>query len=123
MRSLAGILLLTLYLVALLKPVAPLIEYAVNKDYIAKVLCINKDKPKMHCNGKCYLNKQLKKANDEEKEKPLPVRIKWNDYPIGFVEILAFKFSSSYIKNQVSIYLSAFLPSGFSTEIFHPPKD
>jgi len=47
----------------------PYIEYAVFKDYIAKNLCINKDKPKSCCQGKCYLEKQLKKSaetNDTE---------------------------------------------------------
>ena len=50
-----------LYFTALVQPYLPLINYSVNKDYIAKVLCVNKDKPRMHCNGKCHLKKQLDK--------------------------------------------------------------
>jgi len=38
--------------------------YELNKDYIAKNLCENRDKPQMKCCGKCYLRKQLKKAED-----------------------------------------------------------
>jgi len=41
-------------------------DYFINKDYIAKYLCINKDKLKMNCCGKCYLNKQLKKQDKQE---------------------------------------------------------
>ena len=37
------------------------IGFKLNQTYIAEVLCINKDKPEMGCNGKCHLNKQLKK--------------------------------------------------------------
>lgn len=44
------------------------VNYALNKEYIAKTLCENKAKPKMHCNGKCHLKKQLEKQ--EKKEKP-----------------------------------------------------
>lgn len=46
------------------RPLIPLAEYAVNYDYISQVLCINKNKPDLHCNGKCYLGKELAKTND-----------------------------------------------------------
>lgn len=36
--------------------------YELNKDYIAKNLCENRNKPEMKCCGKCYLRKQLKKV-------------------------------------------------------------
>ncbi|MGZ3940520.1 MAG: hypothetical protein ACXVBK_17245 [Flavisolibacter sp.] len=40
-------------------------EYKMNKDFIAKNLCINKVRPKIHCNGKCQMMKRLA---EEEKE-------------------------------------------------------
>ena len=40
-------------------------EYNLNKDFIAKNLCINKSRPKMHCNGKCQMMKRLA---EEEKQ-------------------------------------------------------
>lgn len=46
------------------RPVLPYIEYAVFKDYIAKNLCINRDKPKSCCEGKCHLEKQIEKSNE-----------------------------------------------------------
>ncbi|WP_246008754.1 hypothetical protein [Chryseobacterium lactis] len=57
-------ILFTLYMV--LRPLVPVVEYAVNYDYIKNVLCVNKSKPELHCNGKCYLSKELAKANDTE---------------------------------------------------------
>ncbi|MBS1585918.1 MAG: hypothetical protein JSS82_10290 [Bacteroidetes bacterium] len=33
--------------------------YKLNKNYIAKKYCVNKNKPAMKCCGKCYLQKQL----------------------------------------------------------------
>lgn len=51
----------------LFKPFFPVVEYAVNFDYISKVLCINQDKPEMDCKGKCYLKKQIAKSSDVEK--------------------------------------------------------
>ncbi|WP_193364332.1 hypothetical protein [Myroides injenensis] len=51
------------------RPVVPLIDYAVNYEYISTVLCVNKDIPEMHCNGQCYLMKQLAQAVKEEQGK------------------------------------------------------
>ena len=41
-------------------------NYLLNKEYISKNFCENRDKPKMHCNGKCHLMKQLQKQNKKE---------------------------------------------------------
>ncbi len=40
--------------------------YHANKDYIARVLCQNRDKPQLHCDGKCYLAKKLKASQDRQ---------------------------------------------------------
>ncbi|MCS3531055.1 hypothetical protein [Chryseobacterium sp. JUb7] len=55
---------LTLFVV--FRPLVPLVEYAVNYDYISEVLCINKSNPELHCNGKCYVSKQIAKTNDAD---------------------------------------------------------
>jgi hypothetical protein len=42
------------------------------RDYVARVLCINRDKPQLQCNGKCHLAKQLKAADlAEQKQQPV----------------------------------------------------
>jgi hypothetical protein len=48
------------------KPIFPVMDYAINYDYISKVLCINKDKPELKCNGKCHLMKELAKTEDDK---------------------------------------------------------
>jgi hypothetical protein len=41
-------------------------SYYIQKDYIAKNLCENRNKPQMHCEGKCCLKKRLaKEAKDQ----------------------------------------------------------
>jgi hypothetical protein len=42
------------------------IYYHLNKSYITQQLCVNKNNPSLHCNGHCYLAKQLKKAEEQE---------------------------------------------------------
>jgi hypothetical protein len=40
--------------------------FELNKDYIAANLCENRDKPQLHCNGKCYFMKKIKQAEQKE---------------------------------------------------------
>ncbi len=47
----------------------PIIEYLVDYKYISEVLCINKEKPKMQCHGKCYLKKELAETTKEKSDK------------------------------------------------------
>ncbi|GAB2976027.1 hypothetical protein GCM10027049_08440 [Mucilaginibacter puniceus] len=41
--------------------------FELNKKYIAATLCENRDKPQLHCNGKCYFMKKINQANEKEK--------------------------------------------------------
>ena len=42
-----------------------------NRDYIAANLCENRARPQLHCDGKCYLAKQLAKESDHNDKNPL----------------------------------------------------
>ena len=70
----------------MLKPVEPILQYCFNYNYIVEVLCVNKDKPRLNCNGKCYLRKQLQKQNDDNSPTKTQ-NIQLKNYPIGFIEI------------------------------------
>src|SRR5687767_3279293 len=59
-------ILLVVYIANPFKLALPYLNYQVNYEYISTVLCENKDKPDMQCEGKCHLNKELKKAAEEE---------------------------------------------------------
>ncbi len=53
-----------------------LIWYWANQKYIAAELCVNRDKPKMHCNGQCVLMQRLKAAEQEQRNAmEFPLRI------------------------------------------------
>jgi hypothetical protein len=41
--------------------------FRANQKYIVTTLCENKNKPWMHCNGKCYLVKKLKQLEERQK--------------------------------------------------------
>ena len=91
-----GIFFYLLYLLAMVRPLVPIIEYHANYDYIANVLCENRDKPYLECNGKCYLEKPLKKANhnDHDHKSTVP-QINFDDYPITPLDQFNHQISSS----------------------------
>lgn len=108
----------------LLKPILPVIEYAVNYEYISKVLCVNKDKPKMQCNGKCHLMKELAKASENEKPLSSDKKIASQEFETLFLEeIKTIKFSPIYFYNKRKINSNYsnlyFYVNGCS--VFHPP--
>ena len=43
-----------------------ILEFQINRDYIAKNLCVNRAKPLSCCAGKCYLKKKI--ATDESQQ-------------------------------------------------------
>ena len=45
-------------------------NYQLHKERITELFCVNKAKPQLHCNGKCHLARQLRKAADEESKAP-----------------------------------------------------
>jgi hypothetical protein len=108
----------------LIKPAIPVLDYIVNYGYITKALCINKEKPKLKCNGKCYLMKELAKASESEKPISSNKKTTSQEQEILFLEdIKAFKITSitsiaSKLTNcnysNIYLYLN-------SNSVFRPP--
>ncbi|KMQ68201.1 hypothetical protein ACM39_10160 [Chryseobacterium sp. FH2] len=120
MNSICSIFL-TLFVV--FRPLVPLVKYAVNYDYISKVLCINKSNPELHCNGKCYLSKELAKANDTDSS-PLN-KVKNSGQKLLDIYILPEitkinKTEKSFFSNFGFLYKTAY-SFLFLKNIFRPP--
>lgn len=107
----------------MLRPVAPVLDYCFNYQYIVTQLCVNKDKPQLKCNGKCYLMQQLLKQGKEDQESKKTSRIQLENYPIGFVMFLRLKKQPSLVY-QEAVNTFYFNPYQFLEvrEHFHPPS-
>ncbi len=117
-------ILFLLALFMLLKPVLPVLEYVVNYEYISKVLCINKAKPKLECNGKCQLMKEMAKASESETPISSNKKIASHEVEILFFEeIKSFKIASIYfVKKQIVNNIYSDLYSYLnSNSVFRPP--
>lgn len=118
------VLLFSLALFILFKPLFPVVEYAFNYEYIVTELCINKETPIIGCNGKCYLMSEL--ANSAETEKPLTDKKE----VIKELELLFYQSFKvfSYVKPLIfqnivwSSYYSNLYTYLNKHSIFHPPS-
>ena len=98
------------------------LDYEVRKEYITKVLCINKDKPELQCNGKCVLSQKLEQAKEHE-EIPLDVSGKL-ELSFFFNACLLFEFNNTSfeIDSSQTISVLTFLSVGHLIDVFHPPQ-
>jgi hypothetical protein len=96
-------------------------KYSLNKDFISTVLCENKAKPILKCNGKCHLKKELQKEEKKENSPSNNVKEKFEIQFFCSVEkanqplqaIPQEKLISNYLFSNSSKHLAA---------IFHPPQ-
>ncbi|OON67269.1 hypothetical protein B0919_19280 [Hymenobacter sp. CRA2] len=51
-------------------------DYALHKERITQLFCVNKDKPQLHCNGKCHLRRQLAQSAAEKKTPDRATKLK-----------------------------------------------
>jgi hypothetical protein len=68
LKRCVAILLIIVLTVSSFQPFLVYAGFKINQRYIAKTLCINRSRPWMHCNGRCYFMRKLKAAEENEKK-------------------------------------------------------
>ncbi|PJJ64210.1 hypothetical protein CLV73_2568 [Chryseobacterium geocarposphaerae] len=104
-----------------IRPVLPLINYAVNYDYIVKNLCEKRNIPQSTCKGKCYVEKELAKT-EKQSNNSQNIKITGLDVFLS-QEILSFSDKNQFdipIKSPSSDYSKSHTSEYFA-RIFHPP--
>lgn len=98
-----------------------LISYLINKNYITRTLCENRTDKSKHCNGKCYLMKQLKQQ-DKQQQSSTP------GAPVHQEEIImdmpwhSLLLALNVQSVSANIYpASSHYHSRNGSDIFHPP--
>lgn len=98
-----------------------LLNFEIHRKAITALFCINKEKPEMECDGKCYLKKQI--TADEESH---------SDTSQSRVELIVLVFTIASLETDdltqfttPVIHNSNYIIPHFSSEvssIFHPPQ-
>ena len=118
-RNFIALLLVTLFLVQSFTRTFIYLNYQANKDYISNVLCENKAKKEMHCEGKCHLKKELQK---EDKKESTPTGSSKEKFEITLFN----SFHKQEIVFETALPNSQFLYTLFLSEkhltpVFQPP--
>src|ERR1700761_5629855 len=66
----SALLLLLAFMATTFSKAVTVVGFYANQDYIAKNLCVNRDKPQMRCNGRCQLCKRLATEDNQDKRAP-----------------------------------------------------
>ncbi|MBY0244035.1 MAG: hypothetical protein K2Q03_01130 [Sphingobacteriaceae bacterium] len=96
------------------------VGYKINQKYIVEKFCVNKAKPQLRCEGKCYLANKIKKAIEKEQKQQeeslksqLQIIVPNTNFSFNF-------YSLEEIYKPVPICIGSAQTSKFG--IFHPPK-
>ena len=95
------------------------LNFTIHQEFFASI-CTNKDKPEMHCNGKCHLKKQIKQHEEQKSDTKKRSQKKFELF-IKCLDIIKEKQFVSNLKHSISYTETLHLSQYFSS-IFHPPK-
>ncbi|GLU54418.1 hypothetical protein Dfri01_38790 [Dyadobacter frigoris] len=100
------------------------LDFEIRRDYIVANLCVNRDKPILLCNGKCYLTKRVKDAREKEERQAENDYLSHLLYQVMDNRTLVFNALQnpfelrSFVQYQFNPSLTARNPA---SDIFHPP--
>lgn len=99
-----------------------LMQFKVAQDQIAKTICVQRAEINNTCNGRCELQKSLKKYEDNEKRMDNS-NLKEKTELVYTADTLEYAVISSLVFQKQRTTVSHFSenPVRFSTAVFHPP--
>ncbi|WP_431123365.1 hypothetical protein [Flagellimonas flava] len=110
----------------MVRPLWPVVEYVANYDYIVTVLCENKEKPQLQCNGKCYLAKQLEKSAEQDEQNPFGEHNPNTEiqHPVFFQTLLITGLGTQFSNTSKAKFTGTplLLSNLFVVEISQPPE-
>lgn len=101
------------------------LNYYANQSEIAELFCINKEKPKLECDGKCHLATQISKIETEEENTPFtPNTINYNLEVLSIIVDIDtdLKCESVYLKSLYNSIIQVTPCKGFYTISSPPPR-
>lgn len=123
LKRISAILFLFSFLIMSFSKNIVILNFFVNRGAIAEKYCVNKYKPSLHCNGHCFLMKQIKKEQQRE--------TKDMGDQMSKLEIVSFKnyfpelkpeLYEVVVKSTTSNYYNCAYTKDISLLVFKPPR-
>ncbi|MEZ2336205.1 hypothetical protein AB6735_11245 [Mucilaginibacter sp. RCC_168] len=94
--------------------------FELNRNYIATKLCENRNRPWLHCDGKCYFAKKIKQAEEKQaSDERQSQKSLFQEVYVASSTVI--KFHSSLLQVIVTPY-DCTLPVDRVGTIFQPPQ-
>lgn len=121
MKKLIAVIFLIVFAVQALYTAGFTAWFHINQTFIAKKHCINKNRPQLNCDGKCFLAKKIKEAERQQQNEQSPGLKEWVEIAPCSVSFIDYNFSFS--TKQIEYFFEYKNNYRFITEeeIFHPP--
>ena len=119
-KQLTAAILLVAFVLQTFNGAFVLVSYYTNTATYAKN-CVNKAKPKMHCNGKCQMMKKMQE--EENKDKQYPQRK--NDNKNEVLYFSTNQYNDQLMSNAFTLSYSPFknrTAKEIAFDFFQPPK-
>ena len=123
MKAFFSYLLISLVLLQTFSREVLVVDFTLNQASITARFCVNKARPQLHCDGKCYFAKQLKKQEEQESKSASPLKERLEMLPVAFrslVPVAPARWTSAPV--GYGPYQSAWVPTNASQGVFHPPQ-
>jgi hypothetical protein len=98
--------------------------FELNRDYIAKNLCINRKRPQLHCNGRCYFMRKIKAAQENEKKQAEKdalnrIEVSFSQEPVRI--LFASPITAELPEAMLPVYQCLYNFS-YTTSLLQPPR-
>lgn len=103
------------------------LDYELRKEFIIDNFCINKTRPELHCDGKCYLATRLaavQEQEEEEAQRAFMFKLLENitDCHTSFLSFVAPQSTDILLAHTGFAYTLPFLINAATADVFHPPQ-
>ena len=103
------------------------LDYELRKEFIIDNFCVNRNRPELHCDGKCYLATRLAAAQEQEQqqaERSFMFKLLENitDCQNFFAAFSAPDQASDERALPIFRYVSPFFHKTALSGVFHPPQ-
>ncbi|MGI4863032.1 MAG: hypothetical protein ACRYFZ_03860 [Janthinobacterium lividum] len=123
MKAFFSYLLISLVLLQTFSREVLVVDFTLNQATVTARFCVNKARPQLHCDGKCYFAKKLKQQEERENKVPNPLKEQVEMLPVAFqnlVPVAPVRWASAPVSYGPS--QSAWVPASAVQGVFHPPQ-
>ncbi len=103
------------------------LDYELRREFIIQNYCVNKNRPELECNGKCYLSRRIAAVREQEEKQAEQIFIfklldATADCPLSIFGLLPDEHSVICRAEQpLPDYSDIFAFRNLVADIFHPP--